>query len=237
LILLIEMFSFLIKLIDSVVWPALIIVTIWIVFFINLRYQLGLNSHGLHPRNMEDWYGIFTMIFLHGNFDHLLSNSVPLLLSMGFIFINFNKERFSIILLNAIFTGIFLFFIGQQGTNHIGASGLVYALIFFVVTHSFLTRNKEMLAASFTLIFLYGSLIYGLFPDFGKLIGNNISWEGHLSGAVSGILFGILYRRKGPQNEPPIDDEFDDFDEDYWDLHDDDSYGPGIQINYTYRKD
>ena len=231
------MFSFLIKLIDSVVWPALLVLSIWIVFFFNLRYELDLNSHGLHPQKWEDWYGIFTMIFLHGNFDHLLSNSIPLLLSLGFIFINFNDERFSILILNTLFTGILLFFIGQQGSNHIGASGLVYALIFFVVTHSFLTRNKEMLAASFTLIFLYGSLIYGLFPDFGKLIGKNISWEGNLSGAISGVLFGIVYRNKGPQNEPPLDDDFDDWDDDYWDEGGGSEGNSDIYVNYTYRKD
>ena len=76
-----------------------------------------------------------------------------------------------------------------------------------------------MLGAAFVLIFLYGGLIYGLFPDYGKLIGKNISWEGHLAGALSGIFFGILYRKKGPQ-QPMFfieddDDEEDDTDT-YW---------------------
>jgi membrane associated rhomboid family serine protease len=231
------MFSFLIKLIDSVVWPALLVVSIWIVFFINLRYQLDLNSYGLHPQKWDDLYGVVTMIFLHGNFDHLLSNSIPLLLSMGFIFINFSEERASIIISNILATGIILFFIGQPGSNHIGASGLVYALIFFVVTHSFFTRNKEMLSASFTLIFLYGSLIYGLFPEFGKLIGKNISWEGHLSGALSGIIFGVLYRNRGPQKPPPLDDDFDDFEDEYWNTTDvDDQESFNTHIQYIYKK-
>jgi membrane associated rhomboid family serine protease len=86
------MFSFIIKLIDSVVWPAFLVVSIWIVFFVNLRYELGLNSYGLHPQKWNDLYGVVTMIFLHSNFDHLLSNTIPLLLSMGFIFINFSEE-------------------------------------------------------------------------------------------------------------------------------------------------
>jgi membrane associated rhomboid family serine protease len=153
----------------------------------------------MHPRELRGIAGIFTMPFLHGDFDHLMSNSIPLVLSMGFIFIFFKEHKVKIIVMNFLLTGLLLLFIGKSGTNHIGASGIVYAYIFFLVTHAFITRNKEMLGASFILIFLYGSLIYGLFPEYGKLVGKNISWEGHLSGALSGVLFGFLFRKNGPQ--------------------------------------
>lgn len=231
------MLSFFIRLLDSIVWPTLFVLMIWFVFFINLGYNLELNKFGMHPHDLSQLHGIITMIFLHGDFDHLLSNSIPLLLSMGFIFVNFEKERFSVICINVILTGGILFFMGQPETNHIGASGLVYALVFFIITHGFFTKNKEMLAASFVLIFLYGSLIYGLFPEFGKIIGKNISWEGHLSGAISGVLVGFLYRKKGPQDIPPPEDDEDERDkDDYWriktDLPDTDSTYP---IEFHYR--
>lgn len=233
------MVSFFIRLIDSIVWPMLLVVSIWIVFFLNVRYQLNLNVYGVHPLSWEHWYGIFTMIFLHSDIDHLFGNSIPLLLSMGFIFINFNSSKAKIIVLNVISTGALLFLIGEPGSNHIGASGIVYAFIFFIVTHSFLSKNKEMLAASFTLIFLYGSLIYGLFPEFGKIIGKNISWEGHLSGAISGIVIGFLFRNKGPQ-QIALEDESDDFDdEDYWKLPEDESdnkQNDETKYNYVYKQ-
>ena len=214
------MIRLIIKLIDSIVWPLIAVVAIWLVFFLNLSFQWGLNHYGMHPKELQGILGIFTMPFLHGDFDHLFSNSVPLLLSMGFIFIYFEEHKGKIILYNLLLTGVILLFLGDQGTNHIGASGLVYAFIFFLVTHAFFTRNKEMLGAAFVLIFLYGGLIYGLFPDYGKLIGKNISWEGHLAGALSGIFFGILYRNHGPQQpmffiEDDDDDEEDDPDA-YW---------------------
>ncbi len=233
------MFNFIIRLIDSIVWPLLIVVVIWLVFFMNLSTSINFNSFGMHPKEIKGLYGIFTMVFLHGDFDHLFSNSVPLLLSMGFIFIYFEKEKLPILLLNLLFTGVLLLFMGEQGSTHIGASGVVYAYVFFLVTHAFFTKNKEMLAAAFVLIFLYGGLIYGLFPEFGKLIGKNISWEGHLSGAISGVLTGFIYRKKGPQQALFFVDEDDDENDDemgYWNLPEEDEYGTTVNYHFKEKK-
>jgi len=128
---------------------------------------------------------------------------------------------------------------GKQGSTHIGASGVVYAYVFFLVTHAFFTKNKEMLAAAFVLIFLYGGLIYGLFPEFGKLIGKNISWEGHLSGAISGVLTGFIYRKKGPQQALFFVDEDDDENDDemeYWNLPEEDEYGTTVNYHFKEKK-
>ena len=231
------MFSFILKLIDSLVWPLVIVVAIWLVFFIDLRFNLHLNQLGMRPLQLEGLVGIFTMPFLHGDFDHLFSNSIPLLLSMGFIFQYFPEDKLKIIGFSALISGSILWFIGEYGSTHIGASGLVYAYIFFLVTHAFFTKNKETVAAAFVLIFLYGSLIYGIFPDYGKIIGKNISWEGHLAGAISGVLFGIIYRKKGPQQRMFFEDEHEDDDEDddefpYWKYPDADTV-----INWHYKED
>ncbi len=232
------MFTFLIKLIDSIVWPLVIVVAVWLVFMFNLTIDFELNTLGMRPREWSGIVGIFTMPFLHGDFDHLFSNSVPLLLSLGFIFIYFEKKSAGILILNALLTGILLLFIGEQGTLHIGASGLVYAYIFFLVTHAFFTKNKEMLSAAFILIFLYGSLIYGLFPEYGRLIGKNISWEGHLAGALSGIFWGMIYRKSGPQRRTFFENEDDDEDDDpnaYWELPEQREEAiRKLNINYHY---
>lgn len=237
------MFNFIIKLIDSIVWPFVIAVVIWLVFFINLGTLYEFNSLGMRPLEWRGILGIFTMPFLHSNFDHLFSNTVPLVLSMGFIFIYFENKSIQILLVNWLLTGILLLFLGDKGTLHIGASGLVYAYIFFLVTHAFLSKNKEMLAAAFILIFLYGGLIYGLFPEYGRLIGKNISWEGHLSGAISGTIFGFLFRKSGPQQAIYFKDEEDDDEDDdefaYWKIPQNEEITEDsrpIRIRYRYRK-
>ncbi len=236
------MFNFILKLIDSLVWPLLIIVLIWLVFFIDVKFSLELNSLGMRPRNLSGLIGIFTMPFLHGSFDHLFSNSVPLLLSMGFIFLYFDSIKGKIIIYNVLLTGLILWGLGEPKSLHIGASGLVYAFIFFIVTHAFLSKNKEMIAAAFILVFLYGGLIYGLFPEYGLLVGKNISWEGHLAGAISGVLFAIVFRKRGPQQKlyflDDDDDDDDDFDEfDYWNITNKENNQTSVHYHYKEKED
>lgn len=230
------MFKFIVQLIDAIVWPLFIVVLIWLAFFLNHGYDLGWNDLGLKPWDWSGLTGVITMPFLHGNFDHLFSNSIPLLLSMAFIFLYFPKTKWHIIGFIYPLTGILLWFIGREHTNHIGASGLVYAYIAFLITHAFINRNKQTLAAAFILIFLYGSLIYGIFPEYGKLIGKNISWEGHLSGAIFGVIFGILYRRKGPQAiKPPEDDDEDDVEWYYREMEEREHVSQQKHIRYHFR--
>ncbi|MFY0643549.1 MAG: rhomboid family intramembrane serine protease [Bacteroidia bacterium] len=221
------MFNFIIKLIDAMVWPLLLTVLIWIMFFLNHGYHLEWNFYGLRPMEFKGLIGIVSMPFLHGNFDHLFSNTIPLLLSMSFIFLYFKEVKWNILAVIYLGSGFLLWFIAHPKSNHIGASGLVYGYIAFMVTHAFLTKNKHTIAAAMILIFLYGSLVYGIFPEYGKLIGKNISWEGHLSGLIIGIVTALLYRKKGPQRIVYFPDEDEEED------HDDDDSQP-IDIYYHY---
>ena len=107
---------------------------------------------------------------------------------------------------------------GARGGVHIGASALIYGLAFFLMLSGFIRRNKNLVIVSFLVIFLYGSLIWGIYPKYA--IENHISWEGHLSGLIMGIALAVVYRKEGPQRE--ADDDIDDADLDdddrYWDV-------------------
>jgi membrane associated rhomboid family serine protease len=108
---------------------------------------------------------------------------------------------------------------GARGGIHIGASALIYGLAFFLMLSGFIRRNKSLVIVSFLVIFLYGSLVWGLYPKYA--IENHISWEGHLAGFVMGIILAIFYKNEGPQREKPEEnDDDDDFDDEdpYWDV-------------------
>lgn len=109
------------------------------------------------------------------------------------------------------FTGILLWIIGRD-SYHIGMSGIIYALASFLTVSGLIKRNYRLTALSLTVIFIYGSFFWGLFP-----IEQQISWEGHLSGAFVGFLLALFFKNQGPQ--PPLilsDDDEDVLPEEIW---------------------
>ena len=168
---------------------------------------------------MQGLIGIVTMPFLHENFEHLFSNTIPLLVAGSFIFYYFKNWTWLITGLIWLLGGLILWFIGDEGTNHIGASGLVYGWVFFLLISGIIRGHRHLAAVALLMVFLYGSLVWGLFPDYIKLIKENISWEGHLGGAIIGLLLAFLLIKKGPQN--PVDLISEEYEEDtneipYW---------------------
>jgi membrane associated rhomboid family serine protease len=176
--------------------PALIFVAIlWIVKGIEIYYSKSFVNYGLYPRSIEDLRGIILMPFLHDDLKHLFSNSVPLLI-LGAAMTYFYKE----VALKSFFQiwilcGVWLW-IGGRPSYHIGASGLVYGLASFIFFSGVLRREKGMMALSLLVVFLYGSMIWGLLP-----IIQGVSWEGHLYGVLSGALMSWHYRKVGPQRK------------------------------------
>ena len=126
---------------------------------------------------------------------------------------------------------------------HIGASGLVYGLTFFLMLSGFIRRDGKLIIISLIVVFLYGSLVWGLYPKYA--IENNISWEGHLAGFVMGIVLAFYFRKEGPQREEYIwEDEDDDTDDDtdpdtnnekpYWDVPEPDK--DELTVVYRFRR-
>ena len=98
---------------------------------------------------------------------------------------------------------MFTFIIGKPGW-HIGASGLIYGLAFFLFFSGLLRKHVPLIAISLLVTFLYGGLVWNMFPQFAKA---TTSWEGHLSGAITGTICAIGFMRYGPQRPEPFEDE------------------------------
>ncbi len=204
------MFRLLLRIVDDILWPAVFVMFFWLIFFANEAYNLHLHSFGVQPGAIKGLLGIVFMPFLHGDFGHLFSNTIPFLISATFIFHFYQKMSWKIFVTIWIFSGLGIWIFGEETSVHIGASGLVYGMVTFLLTTGFIRRNKNLTAVAFILVFFYGSMIWGIFPQYSWVETMKISWLGHMFGALSGLALAFLYRKKGPEDDK---DPFEDNDE------------------------
>ena len=195
------------KLTFRVFLPALLLVVSIVSTKIFEEY-LGVRwaKHGVFPRSLEGVLGIITCPFIHGDWKHVFNNSVPLLVlgtSLRYFYKDISKEVF---LWSWLMSGLWLWAIGRP-SFHIGASGIVYALASFLFFSGLIRKHTRLMAVSFVVVFLYGSMVWGVFP-----IKEHISWEGHLSGGLAGIILAWWFRSEGPPKQKyqyEIDEELE----------------------------
>jgi membrane associated rhomboid family serine protease len=182
-------------------WPVIFTGICWAVWLYDVQYGIDYKQ-GVSPREIKGLFGIFTSPFLHKDFNHLISNTTPLLLLGSSLFFFYKDLPYRVFFWLFIGGGTWLWCFGRAG-NHIGASGLVYGLFSFVLLGGILSRNKNLMAISLLTIFLYGSMIWGIFP-----MDEKISWEGHLTSLLWGIILALFYRKYIPKPvEYPLSDE------------------------------
>lgn len=225
--------------IDDILWPSVFVLFFWLSFFTNLAYDLNLNDWGIAPRTVKGLMGILAMPFLHGDFGHLFSNTIPLLVSGSFVFYFFKQMSWKILILIWLFSGFGVWLTGSFYSVHIGASGLVYGLVAFLLTSGIIRKNRNLAALALILIFMYGSMVWGVFPQI-SITDQNISWEGHLFGALTGIALAWFYKEEGPEDdlEPDDDEEMPQWWEDMQREEETKKNPPEDEINfkYTFRK-
>ncbi len=193
----------------------------WIsVGFVALLWWIKLVEHWLgqpfaaltlRPHSISGLLGIITAPLLHGSLEHLVSNSLPILILgtlCGGLYPRATLRALPLIWLGS---GIGTWLLGDAGSAHLGASGLAHGLMFLVFTLGVLRRDRQAIAAGMIAFFLYGGMLLTIFP---RELG--ISWEAHLSGAVCGLLAAIIWRRCDPplprkryswEDEPEIDED------------------------------
>ena len=208
------------KFLGSLIIPLLIVAVMWLVKIIEVSLGISLAQWGLMPHSAKGLVGILTLPFLHGSWEHLLSNTVPILVLGTALYYFYPTLANRVLLVTWIASGLLTWCIGDPESIHIGASALVYGLNLFLVTSGFIRGNRALVVISLIMVFLYGSFIWGMIPSLA--IPQSISWEGHLSGAMVGVLLAIFLRKEGPQKEVY---HWDDDDEDSDDSTDDTENG------------
>ena len=173
--------------------PLYFVLFLWIVFWIEGKYNLYFAKYGLYPQTLKGLRGILFSPFIHSGAKHLFNNSIPLLLLMTALFYFYRKVAFKVLIYGTLLSGLMTWLIARP-SYHIGASGIVYLLFSFILFSGMISKYYRLIAVSLIVIFLYGGMIWYILP-----IKDGISWEGHLSGFLVGILLAIIYRKHGPK--------------------------------------
>jgi membrane associated rhomboid family serine protease len=186
------------RLLRSMVFPFLLVFIMWAVRIVETVGGYDFAFLGIYPLKWQGLIGIITTPFIHSGFSHLAANSVPMIVLGSALFYFYKDIAFRILIMIWIFTGFWVW-VGGRESYHIGASGIVYGLAAFILVSGIIRRHTGLMAMALVVVFLYGSLIWGIFPEFFP--HENISWESHLFGLIAGISLAIFYRKEGPQSK------------------------------------
>ncbi|MDA3954640.1 MAG: rhomboid family intramembrane serine protease [Bacteroidales bacterium] len=200
----------------SLIFPVFFVLVIWIIKISEILLDLNLAFLGIFPLRLKGLTGILTAPLIHSDFGHLIANSIPILVLGTGLFYFYNKIAYKVFFLSYFIANIWIW-LGARQAYHIGASGLVYSFAAFLFVSGLIRRNVKLMAISLLVVFLYGSMIWGVLP-----IQPYISWESHLLGAIAGIILAIYYKDKGPARriytwEIEEDEEIND-EEKYWEI-------------------
>lgn len=169
------------------------VLAMWVVYWFEVRNGYNFNKFGIYPRSLYGLRGIFLSPFIHGDIKHLYHNSAPLFVLMFSLLYFYRQIAWKVLIYGALCTGLMTWIIARK-SYHIGASGIIYLLFSFIFFSGIIRKNYRLVAVSLMVIFLYGSMVWYLLP-----VKESVSWEGHLSGFISGLGLAFFYKDYGPQ--------------------------------------
>lgn len=187
----------------AAVIPLFLLFILYALKFLEAGMDWDFTRLGVYPMERRGVFGIFAHPLVHSSFKHLLANTLPLFFLTWCLYYFYRHIASYILFALWIGCGTLTFLIGKPGW-HIGASGLIYGLAFFLFFSGILRKHVPLIAVSLLVTFLYGGLVWNMFPQFAKA---TTSWEGHLSGAIAGTLCAIGFMNHGPQRPEPFADE------------------------------
>ncbi|MDZ4851815.1 MAG: rhomboid family intramembrane serine protease [Pirellulaceae bacterium] len=181
---------------EELSWVLGFIAILWVIHLVDVILPIPLNSLGLVPRTLSGLIGVPLMPFLHGGWGHLISNTVPLAILL--MLLAGSRADSITIVVGLVFLGGGLLWLFGRSSTHIGASGLIYGLILFLIASGLLERRLVPMLIALLVLFLYGgTMLWGALPSMNQ----KISWDGHLFGAIAGGLLAYLTTTKFPYSE------------------------------------
>lgn len=223
----------------ALIIAAVLVFGMWLFHLINLVFELNLYEYGIYPLTSHGLVGILAAPFIHSteDFSHIFNNSIPAFILTWLLFYHYRTIATRVFIIIYLLTGISMWLLARE-SYHVGMSGVIYGLTSFLVFSGFFRKNMRVAAVSLFVIFLYGSMIWGIFPG-----AVNVSWEGHALGFFSGLIVAVLYKYSGPQPQKlryEIEEELGiEPENEYWkeDASRESETAPenNIVINYEYK--
>jgi membrane associated rhomboid family serine protease len=181
------------KLFFSLFYPLLFIALLWVIRFYEEISNNSLSWYGIYPRTIHGLIGVVAAPLLHADREHLLSNSIPLLVMGSIICYFYRSIAFQVFFWVYLMTGIWVW-AAARASYHIGASGILYGFMSFLFFSGVFRKDTRLLALSLFVVFLYGSAVWGILP-----IREGVSWESHMLGSLAGLITAYNFRKEGPR--------------------------------------
>jgi membrane associated rhomboid family serine protease len=173
---------------------ALFLAVIWLVGILDaLVFGGRLTTFGILPRTERGLLGILLAPFLHGGVGHLLANTVGILVLGGLVILRSEAHFWVVTIVGTLVSGLGTWLLGRPAF-HVGASGIIFAYFGYLLFTGWFERKLGSILLSVTVLFLWGSLIFGVFP-----VQGSVSWEGHLFGLLGGAAAAWMLARP-PRN-------------------------------------
>lgn len=194
------------QLLGTLLIPCVLVVFMVLTFVFEKGMDFDFHGAGIYPRSLKSLTGVFTCIFIHADLKHLFNNIFSFFVLSVSLFYFYKPLAVPILFYSNLISGVLLWIIGRESW-HIGASGLIYAIAFFLFFSGLIRKHIPLIAISLVITFLYGNMVWHVFP---WQVNDPVSWEGHLSGSLSGLLLAVIYRHAGPQKPVKVWDDEDD---------------------------
>ena len=175
--------------------PIGVVALMWMIKIFEVSKGTKFTRWGIYPREWEGAIGILTAPFIHSDWQHLMSNSLPMLMLLSMMMVFYKRVAIPSIVIITVFTGFVVWLFARE-SYHIGASGVVYGLVAFLAWTGIFRRNLRSIILALVILVMYGGYFHGIVPT-----KEGVSWESHLFGGIAGIFTAFLFKNVREEDE------------------------------------
>lgn len=188
-------------------WRSVVIVfalvsVLWVVQLLQFFKICDFSEYGNWPHHIEGLKGIIFSPFIHGSFEHLISNTLPILVLLLVLLNAYPSVALPVLIFIHLVSGTLVWLLAPDTGVHIGISGIIYGIATFLIASGIFRKDRTSVAIAIFVGLAYGGMVIGFLPKEG------VSWQSHLYGALSGLIIAFIYRKR--DLPPPTENELEE---------------------------